>query len=164
MRIRILALAVVLLQIIDLLEKIVFGSLEAHGRLVGDAEQFEGILENAAFYIFVLYACNFDLAIYPFEGGGAVVVRQGRQGDPDGDQLGFVVFVLVETGFQPTIGAILQKGAHQLVPVPVEEQYSHEQYGSKVFHVHKLITFLVTPAIFLKNKGLPARGSFTAPG
>jgi hypothetical protein len=140
-----------LLEVIDLPEKIIFGGLQAHGCLVGDTEQLQGIFEEAAFYIFVLDAADLDLAVYPFETGRRVVIRKRGDGDLDGNELGFVVVVFVETSFQPAIGAILQVGAQQLVTVPVEEQDSHKQYGSNVFHVHKLITFLIKPGIFLQD-------------
>jgi hypothetical protein len=147
----------VMLQIIDLLEKIIAGGLQAHSCLVTDTEQFQGVFKNATLHVFVLDTPDLDLAVYPFELGGTIVIRKRGKRDFHGNKLGFVVSVRIETRFQTTVGAILQKSAHQLVTVPVEEQDSHKQYGSNMLHVHKLITFLNKKVFFFRIGGR-ARG------
>src|SRR5262249_17681742 len=91
----------------------------------------QGVFEDAALYIVIMYAIDLDLAIDPFESIGTVVIRQGGQGNFDGDQLGFVVIVPVETGFQFGLGLLFPVCGEELVSVPVEEENSHEQYGQQ---------------------------------
>ena len=126
---------VLLLQIVHLAEEIVLRLLQFHRGDVRDTQQFKRILEHPAFDILVADATDVDVAVYAFKvaGGVAIVIGIGqcRDGDLHPKKLGFIVFVPVEASLEPGLGLLLPVLGQQLVTVPVEEEDSHEQYGSE---------------------------------
>ena len=148
MGIGLFALSAVLLDIIHQLEKFSTARLQAHGRLIRDTPQLHGIIYYAAFYIFIPDSPDRYLAINPFVLCGCVVISQVGGRNFDRDQLGFIIIVAVQTGLQLPVSPVFQPAADQPVSVPVEDQYSHEQYSGNPLQGPQISNFFLIRNFF----------------
>ena len=131
-----------LLEVVHLPEEFIGCGLLTDCCLVGNTTILQGIPEDPPADIFVLYASDLDLSVDPFKPRRRIVIRKRGYGNFKRNELGSVVGIPVKTCLQPAIGPVLQVGGQQLVPVPVEEEDTHKQYGSNTFQGSQIRKFL----------------------
>ena len=110
------------LQVVYKTKEVVFCRKKPVGSAVGDTEEFDGIVVQTSFYCPVSGGAHLDVANGPFElrryiGIGQRVGRNAQQ-----DELGGVVALVVEAGFEAGGGATLPVSCQQPVAYPIEEQ------------------------------------------
>jgi hypothetical protein len=108
------------------------GSAYFHEHLIGNAEEFQGVIVDTPLHVLIRHAINFQLAIDSFEGGRVLVVSQMRNRDLDGNELRFVVLPPVELRFQLLPGSVLHEARDGAVANGIEEEDPSQQYGSNV--------------------------------
>jgi len=108
------------------------GCSQLYEHLIGDAQNFQGVIVYTPLHVFIGHAIDIHLAIYSFIGGRVLVVRQMCNGYFNGDELGLVVLEPVQSGFQLPAGPVLHEAGQGAVTHRVKEEYPHQQYGSKI--------------------------------
>jgi hypothetical protein len=88
---------------------------DPEGGLVDQAQQFDRIVEDAAFDEVVWDASDLHLAVFPFKNGGVVVIGQMCGGYFEEDEFGFVVLVAVDPDGQLAGGLQAQIVAQEAV-------------------------------------------------
>ncbi len=110
------------LQIVDKAKEVVFYRAKPVGSAVGDTEEFDGIVVQASFYCPIAGGADLDIANGPFELRRGIGIGQHIGGNAQQDELGGIVVVVVEAGFEPGGGATLPVSCQQPVTYPIEEQ------------------------------------------
>jgi len=103
------------LQIVHKPEEVVFCGAELVGSAVGDAEEFDGIVVKASFYGPIAGGADLDEADGPFEPRRGIGIGQRIGWNAQQDELGGIVAVVVEAGFQPGGGATFPISCQQPV-------------------------------------------------
>lgn len=103
---------------------------QAERLLVGQAEVFGGIVDDAAGHILIRNAIDVDPAADAFEFVLLGVIRKMGGGDLEMEQLVGLILIFVNGCFEPAGGLVLQVGMQGAVSDPVEKEEAPKQYGS----------------------------------
>ena len=117
----------------DEAEEIIVEGLQFCGRVVGQAEQFDGVVVEFPFYVAVVGTIDLDDPVDPFESTCGVVIGEILYRSFDGDELGFIVVVAVEAGCQLLARLVLEIVYQYPIAKPVKKEYSQQQYSGKPF-------------------------------
>ena len=95
------------LNIIDQFEIILRGEAQLQRHLIRNTKEFDRIIIDPAFDIFIGHAIDVDPAVYSFENIRIIVIGKMRCRQLNGDQSGFIVMAEVQLGLQLQVGPVL---------------------------------------------------------
>jgi hypothetical protein len=97
-------------KIVGQLEMVAVRMTNFYRRRIGDAKHFQGIIEYPGCDVTVWDPIDIHLTEGALKGVRAVVIGEMRYRDLKGDELAFVVSLLVQSGLQPLRGSVREEG------------------------------------------------------